>query len=93
MSGWRTGTPATRSMVTVRGLSVSRYVATPPIRRSMASRQATSVPNVWAQAGIATRNRDHASQAQNNWVRRPPTRGPSPQSTWIHRPGSGTHGR
>ncbi len=55
--------------------------------------QATSVPRVWSQVGITTRNRYHASQAQNNDVRRAPMRGPSPQSNCSHIPGSGTHGR
>src|SRR6266536_1295115 len=43
MSGWRTGTPATRSEVTVRSLSVRPYVGTPSNRRSVASRHATTV--------------------------------------------------
>lgn len=80
-------------MVTVFGLSVSRYAGAPPICRSAVSIQDTRVPNVWSGVGLTTRNRDQDNQAQNSCVRRPPTFGPSPQSNWHHMPGSGTHGR
>jgi len=91
--GCRTGTPATRSSVTVFSLSVSRYVGAPPTARNVVSRHDTSVPIVRSHVARMTRNRDHASQAQNKFVRRPPIRGPSPQSNCSHIPGSGTHGR
>src|SRR5439155_10808355 len=85
--------PATCSTVTVLALSPSRYVGAPPMRRKVASRHAISVPRLWSQVGITTRNRDQASHAQNRLVLRPFTRGPSPQSNCSHSPGSGTHGR
>lgn len=81
------------STVTVFALSVSTYVGAPPIRLSVVSRQATSVPSVQSQTGITTRNRDQDSHAQNSQVRRPAMRGPSPQSNWSQRAGSGIHGR
>lgn len=61
--------------------------------------QVTSVGRVRSQVGITTRNRDQASQAQNNKVGRgspppgPGTFGPQPQSNWSHKPGSVIHGR
>jgi hypothetical protein len=54
--------------VTVRGLSVSRYVGAPPAARSAWSMHQVSVPSCWSQAGITTRNRDQASHAENSWV-------------------------
>src|SRR5215467_14728177 len=66
------GTPATRSMVTVRSLSVSAYVGTPPSRRKVASSEVSTVPRVRSQVGSITRWRLHASQAQNRLVGRPP---------------------
>jgi hypothetical protein len=93
MSALRTATPATCSVVTVFSLSVNAYVGTPPIRRSVASRHATIVGSVLSSTGITTRNRDQASHAHHNAVRRPPMRGPSPQSHCNHRPGSTIQGR
>src|SRR4051794_29122593 len=100
MSGCRTATPATCSTVTVFSLSVNRYDGTPPIRRNVVSRQATSVGRVRSQVGITTRNLDHANHAQNNSVARitpgfvgSGTFGPQPQSNCSHRPGSVIHGR
>lgn len=55
--------------------------------------QATTVGNVLSRMGSTTRNRDHASQAQNSHVATPPTTGPVPKSHCNHKPGSGTHGR
>lgn len=93
MSGCRTGTRAMCSTVTVFSLSVNAYVGAPPIERRVASRQASSDGRVRSQTGIMTRNRDQASQAQNNNDRLPAIRGPSPQSNCNHKPGSGIHGR
>ena len=64
----------------------------PRAQRRVQARR-SGVPRVWSQVGITTRNRDQASHAQNSYVRRPPIRGPSPQSNCSHIPGSGTHGR
>jgi len=79
-------------------LSVNAYTGAPPIRRNVASRQATSVGNVRSQVGITTRNLDQASHAQNSSVTRstpsgPGTLGPVPQSHCSHSPGSLIHGR
>ncbi|WP_460303230.1 hypothetical protein [Actinocorallia aurea] len=41
------------------------------------SRHVISDPDVSSQAGTTTRNRDHASHAQNSFVRRPPILGAS----------------
>lgn len=77
----------------VLALSESTYVGTPPIARNVVSRFDASVPTVESHTGITTRNRDHASQAQNSQVLRPAISGPLPQSTCSQSPGSGTHGR
>ena len=45
----------------------------PPERRNVASMQAITVGNVLSAIGSTTRNRDHASHAQNNHVATPPT--------------------
>ncbi len=79
--------------MTVFSLSVSADTGTPPIRRSVTSRHAISVGSVRSQAGSTTRNRDHASHAQNSNVARgvpsgPGTCGPLPQSHCSHSPGS-----
>jgi hypothetical protein len=92
-SALRTGIRATCSTVTVFSLSVSTYVGTPPIARNVLSKQDATVGNVLSRTGITTRNRDQASHAHHSQVRRPSTRGPSPQSNWHHIPGSGIHGR
>ena len=80
------------STVTVFSLSVNAYVGAPPTRRSVASRQPSSVGKVRSHVGSTTRNRDQASHAQNNNVDRPSIFGPSPQSNCSHNPGSGSHG-
>ena len=57
--------------------------------------------SVRSHVGITTRNRDHASHAQNNSVCRGArsarvgsgTCGPHPQSNCNHNPGSVIHGR
>jgi hypothetical protein len=69
----------------------------------VASRHATSVGSDRSHVGITTRNRDHASHAQNSNVARispdpgaavgSGTFGPHPQSNCSHRPGSVIHGR
>ncbi len=84
--------------MTVFSLSVSAYTGTPPIRRSITSRHAISVGSVRSHVGSTTRNRDHASHAQNSSVPRgspsgPGTSGPLPQSHCSHNPGSVIHGR
>ncbi len=81
------------STVTVFSLSVNAYVGAPPKRRSVVSRQPSSVGSVRSQVGTTTRNRDQANHAQNSSVLRPAIFGPSPQSNCSHSPGSGTHGR
>jgi hypothetical protein len=96
--GCRTGIPATCSVVTVFSLSVNAYVGAPPNRRSVASRQVSTVPSLRSQLGSTTRNLDHANQAQNSNVGRgrpsgPNTTGPVPQSNCSHNPGSVIHGR
>jgi hypothetical protein len=57
------------------------------------STHATIVGRVRSQTAITTRKRDQASHAHHRFVRRPATRGPSPQSHCSHSPGSVTHGR
>jgi len=93
MPALRTAIPATCSTVTVFSLSVSRYVGTPPTRRNATSRAANTVGAVLARIGSTTRNRDHATHAQNNVVLTPSISGPSPKSYCNHIPGSVTHGR
>ena len=93
MSGLRIATRATCSTVTVFSLSVNAYVEQPPNRRNVVSMQPITVGNDLSRIGSTTRNRDHASHAQNNNDATPPTSGPAPKSHWNHRPGSGTHGR
>ena len=78
---------------TVRSLSVSQYVGTPPKARINLSRNEIAVGNVLSHAAYTTRNLDQASQAQNRYVCRPAILGPWPQSHWAHIPGSTTHGR
>ncbi len=63
-------------MVTVLALSVSTYAGTPPIVRSVASKHAANVGNVWSQTGMITRKRDHATHAQNSNVDRNRPSGP-----------------
>jgi len=93
MAGLRIAMPATCSTVTVFSLSVNAYVGHPPRRRKVTSMQAITVGSVLSKMGSTTRNRHHASQAQNSVVLRPAIVGPSPKSYWSHKPGSGTHGR
>jgi hypothetical protein len=57
---------------------VSAYVGTPPNIRSAQSRPSTTDASVLSRNGTTTRNRDHASHAQNNTVARSSTVGPSP---------------
>jgi hypothetical protein len=52
--------------------------------------QVMTLGRVLSRMGSTTRNRHHASHAQNNVVGRPSMQGPSPKSYWDHRPGSGT---
>ena len=93
MAGLRTAIPATCSTVTVRSLSVSRYVGTAPTARNAASIAANTLGVVLSSSGTTTRNRHHANQKQNKIVEAPPIRGPSPKSYCAHIPGSGIHGR
>jgi len=67
-------------------LVVGQPVGRTPKARIVRSKQPISVGIVRSQHGILTRKLDHANQAQNNTVRRPPTFGPSPQSHWAHMP-------
>jgi hypothetical protein len=80
MAGLRTAIPATCSVVTVFSLSVNRYVGAPPRRRSVTSRAAITLGEVLSRIANTTRNRDHASHAQNNVVLTPSMTGPSPKS-------------
>src|SRR5687767_3191062 len=77
------------STVTVLSLSVNAYAGTPPNLPNVSAKQDTTLGNVLSNVGITTRNLDQASHAHHNDVRRPPIRGPSPQSNCSHSPGSG----
>ena len=68
--------PATRSTVTVFSLSVNAYVGAAPMTHNVASRHEIKVPRVRSHVGMTTRNRDHASHAQNSSVRRGVPSGP-----------------
>ena len=59
----------------------------------MTSRAANTVGAVLSRIASTTRNRDHASHAQNSTVLTPSITGPSPKSYCNHIPGSVTHGR
>ena len=68
-------------------LVVNRYVGAPPRRRSVTSRRrsvtsraAITLGEVLSRIANTTRNRDHASHAQNNVVLTPSMTGPSPKS-------------
>jgi hypothetical protein len=65
----------------------------PPSRRGVASRQPSTLGRVRSQAGRTTRYRDQASHAHHSHTCRRSTRGPVPQSSCSHKPGSGTQGR
>ncbi len=81
-------------MVTVFSLSVSTYVGAPPSRRNVTSSAANTVGHRSCPGSRSTtRNRDHASHAQNSTVFTPSMTGPSPKSYCNHIPGSVTHGR
>src|SRR5664279_4971600 len=62
------------STVTVFSLSVSRYVGTPPTRRSATSTAACTLGRVLSSSGSTTRKRHQASQKQNSTVAVPATR-------------------
>ena len=64
----------------------------PPMMRHVRSSAATTEPILRSLRGRTTRKRLHASQAQNNTVREPPTIGPSPKLFWSHKPSSGIQG-
>jgi len=55
-----------------------RARANSPKIRTARSRPITTLGIVLSRNGTTTRNRDHASHAQNNTVARPATSGPSP---------------
>jgi hypothetical protein len=78
------GTMLARHRLFVVGQAVA-----PPKMRSAASIAAITDGSVLSSNASTTRNRDHASNAQNNCVTTPFTRGPSPKSYCIHIPGSG----
>lgn len=67
------------------GQRIRRCPANHPQR---VSTQPSKLGRVRSQVGSTTRNRDYASQAQNNNVARPPNMGRWPQSNCSHSPGS-----
>ena len=62
----------------------ARYVGAPPRRRNVTSRAAITLGAVLSRIANTTRNRDHASHAQNNVVLTPSMTGPSPKSYCSH---------
>ena len=92
-SGLRTAMRAMVSIVTVRSLSLSAYVGTPPNCLRHWSIHEMRLGIVLLFTASTTRKRLQASHAQNNHVLAPLTDGPSHQSNWNHMPGSGIQGR
>jgi hypothetical protein len=74
----QTAIPHTCSTVTVLSLSVNAQVGTPSRQRSVRSTPITTDGIVLSRSATTTRNRDHASHAQNSTAREPATAGPSP---------------